>query len=84
MTAALKTAPKAAKKLLAIVTRALGALGQLNDCSVALALLEPQARAQPGAWFAVGWLSARRETLLERAAEAVAALDGAPRPWRGR
>ena len=77
-------APKPAKKWLGAVTRALGALGELNDCEVARALLEPHARVQPGAWFAVGWLSARREALLEDATAAVAALDDTPRPWRGR
>lgn len=74
--------PKPARRLLATIARALGALGDLNDCEVALALLQPQTQVQHGAWFAVGWLSARREVLLENAAAALGDLDDAPRPWR--
>lgn len=75
-------APKPARQLLAAVTQALDALGELNDCEVALDLLRPQAALQPEAWFAVGWLSAQRDTLLADAAWALAQLQEAPRPWR--
>ena len=74
--------PKAGRRLLKSITRALSALGELNDCEVALALLHPQAQRQPGAWFAVGWLSAQRDALVADAAAALAQLDDAPRPWR--
>lgn len=39
-------------------------LGEFNDVCVALAAYRPFAAQQPRAWFAVGWLAARRATVL--------------------
>lgn len=74
---------KATRRFLSAAARALDALGTLNDAGSALERLRPQAQRQPGAWFAVGYLAARREALLAEAAAALAFLLRTPRPWRG-
>lgn len=71
-----------AKRLQRRLARAADALGSLNDLYVAEDLLRPQAEADPAAWFAVGWVVARRETALAAAAEALHRLADAPQPWR--
>ena len=74
--------PKATARLLRAVGRALSVLGDLNDIDGALATLKPHTAAQPQAWFAIGWLTARHDVLLAQAAVALARLGDAPRPWR--
>ena len=46
-------------------------LGHLNDVNVALTLYRSMVEQTPAAWFAVGRLSARRETLLRECAAAL-------------
>ena len=46
-------------------------LGHLNDVNVALTLYRSMVEQTPAAWFAVGRLSARRETLLGECAAAL-------------
>ena len=46
-------------------------LGEYNDLCVAIAHWEPLAATQPQAWFALGWLSARRAASLERCSDAL-------------
>ncbi len=49
-------------------------LGNLNDCVVAQAHCRDLASHTPQAWFAVGWLSARRQTLEPACIAALARL----------
>ena len=73
-----------AKQLQRRLARAADALGALNDLYVAEDLLRPHAETVPAAWFAVGWVVARRETALAAAADALHRLAEAPQPWRRR
>lgn len=73
------------RRLQRAVEATLSALGELNDVEGALAALQAQVQPParpPQAWFAIGWLSARRQDLLARAAASLQALEDAPRPWR--
>lgn len=74
--------PRPTKRLLKAVRHALNALGELNDLQAAEQLFRDRAAAQPLAWFAVGWLTARRGPALAEAAESLAPLEQAPRVWR--
>ncbi len=73
---------KAAKRHGRALAVALEALGQLNDLETALAACRARTAEEPAAWFAVGWLTARREPAVTAAAASLAALLEAPRPWR--
>ncbi len=75
---------KPARRQLRAMGAALGALGELNDLEVALALCRTLAVAQPQAWFAIGWLSAQRELALAQAISRLHALHDAPRAWQGK
>lgn len=55
------------------------ALGAYNDLLVAEALLERDDLAEPGHWYARGWLAARRAAALDEAAEALRMLPPLPR-----
>ncbi|PJX21073.1 hypothetical protein CAP48_17330 [Advenella sp. S44] len=50
--------------------------GNLNDMSTALAFFSAHTQSHPGAWFAVGWLTATLETLKHQADEALARIPG--------
>jgi CHAD domain-containing protein len=67
--------------LLKRLKQAQAQLGLMNDTVVALAHCRSLADADPPAWFAVGWLSARHAALLPGCAAALARLARAPRPW---
>jgi inorganic triphosphatase YgiF len=62
--------------------RAQTPLGDYNDAVVALALYRTLAAQDPRAWFAVGWLSARRDALVEPCRRELARLARQPAPWR--
>ena len=47
-------------------------LGEYNDLCLAIAHWEPLAAEHPQAWFALGWLAARRDAVLGRCADALA------------
>jgi len=55
------------------------ALGRYHDLCVAEALFRAQTDADPRAWFAVGWLTAGRETQAAVTAQALAPLTTSPR-----
>lgn len=75
--------PKApARQALAAMRRALGALGAYNDVRVAEQRFRDLLPDAPQAWFALGWLAARRERLLRRAARQLQALARRRRYWR--
>ena len=57
-------------------------LGRTNDVNVALALYRSMVDARPAAWFAVGRLSARRETLLVESSAALKAFRNVKPFWR--
>ena len=69
-------------KALAALRRALNALGACTDVLVAEQRFATELGRQPQAWFALGWLAARREQLLARAGQRLAALARSVKPWR--
>ncbi|XDF34653.1 CYTH and CHAD domain-containing protein [Paracidovorax avenae] len=59
------------------------ALGRLNDEQVAEARYRQLAAKHPKAWFAVGWLAARREPLLAECERALGRLKEGPEVRKG-
>lgn len=57
------------------------ALGDYNDTCVALTRYRTLAQDDPRAWFAAGWLAARRPERLEYCRTTLAALRDVPRAW---
>lgn len=74
----------AVARYLAALRPAQDALGERQDLLVAQSLFEAQLPADPRAWFAVGWLAARRAQAVARCSEALAGVAQAPRFWSGR
>ena len=74
----------AVARYLAAVRPAQDALGEWQDLLVAQSLFEAQLPSDPRAWFAVGWLAARRAQAAARCSEALLGLAQAPLFWRGR
>ncbi len=75
---------KAVARYLARLAPVQESLGRYNDLCVGLATYRCAVGDDPRAWFAIGWLTARREVLL---AESVAALKDFARCevfWKGR
>jgi triphosphatase len=64
------------------LARALDALGHYNDLCVAAEAFAARTEDDPGAWFACGWLAARRPVAMAEAARRLKALSELPRPWR--
>lgn len=56
-------------------------LGEFNDVCVALAAYRPLAAQQPQAWFALGWLAARREATLAACSRSLKRLRKARPFW---
>ena len=73
---------KAVEKTLEALQRAQTPLGEYNDTVVALAHCRALAEDDPHAWFAVGWLSARRAALLAPCTQALARLALVRGFWR--
>ena len=73
---------KSGEQFLRALRRALGALGQLNDLQVADALYRQRALTEPQAWFAVGYLAARRQAALDASVAALARLVALKLAWR--
>jgi inorganic triphosphatase YgiF len=69
-------------RMLRQLTKAQAPLGDFNDTLVALARYRHWADEAPQAWFAVGWLSARRDALLPDCARALARLADCPVAWK--
>jgi CHAD domain-containing protein len=57
------------------------ALGRLNDCAVALAGFRAVKGKDPGKWFAIGWLEARRRACVDEAAKALVQAGKAQPFW---
>jgi inorganic triphosphatase YgiF len=79
-------APLLRGKALARYLDALGdaqdALGAYNDLVVAHALFESSVAEHPQAWFALGWIAAKRPRVARDCERALKALAKAPRPWK--
>lgn len=73
---------KAGDRFLRALRRALAALGELNDLQVADTLYRQIALQEPQAWFAVGYLAARRQAGLDKAVAALARLSVLKLVWR--
>ena len=73
---------KAGDRFLRAVRRALAALGDLNDLHVADTRYRQLALHDPQAWFAVGYLAARRQAALDKAVAALARLSALKLAWR--
>lgn len=56
-------------------------LGEYNDLCVAIAAWQPWAARHPRAWFALGWLSARRTAVLQDCGVALRRWRQAPTFW---
>jgi CHAD domain-containing protein len=56
-------------------------LGRYNDACIALALYRHHTATDPRAWFAVGWLTAHRQTLLDEAARTLRRLRDLRPNW---
>jgi inorganic triphosphatase YgiF len=76
--------PRPAARWRHALAAALEALGELNDLDVARALFRAQADIEPAAWFAVGYVAARRDAAQALATARLAALAEHPLVWRGR
>jgi len=70
------------RALLAPLRDALEALGDYNDLLVAQGLFRAAVDRDPRAWFAIGWLQARRELLLARCGRSLKKLAAAKVFWR--
>ncbi|NRF68915.1 CYTH and CHAD domain-containing protein [Aquincola sp. S2] len=75
---------KPLRRYLSTLKPAQEALGELNDLVVAEAAFRALVADDARAWFALGWLAARRGVLLEQAAQALDALPGWPKAFKQR
>ena len=57
-------------------------LGEYNDLLVASALFRAAVADDPRAWFAIGWLQARRGPLLARCERSLSRLAAVKPGWR--
>ena len=57
-------------------------LGRYNDLCVALSTYRAAVGDEPRAWFAIGWLTARRDALLAESEKALRAFSRAKVFWR--
>ena len=74
--------PKAVARYLRVLEAVQDSLGRTNDMNVALARYRSLVDTHPAAWFAVGRLSVRRESLLIENATALKAFNRAEPFWR--
>jgi CHAD domain-containing protein len=72
---------KAVTRYLKPLRKALDTLGALNDLNVADPLYRAQLPADARAWFAVGWIAARRASCLQDGSTALNAFGRARRFW---
>jgi triphosphatase len=75
---------KAAQKHLLVLRDTQEALGAFNDLLVAQSLFQAALEHEPRAWFALGWLAARRAAALHAAEAAIKQWRQAPGFWRAR
>jgi inorganic triphosphatase YgiF len=73
---------KQVRSYLKAIAPAQDALGAFNDAVVAQSAFRASSVQEPKAWFAVGWLAARRPALQQSADAKLVALQDAPHFWR--
>lgn len=69
------------RALLKSLARAQEALGSANDLGNAIAAYQQAVAKDPSAWFAVGWLSAQRSSVLENCQQSLGRLERIARNW---
>ncbi|MFW1858701.1 CHAD domain-containing protein [Acinetobacter defluvii] len=69
------------KKYLKALKPAQESLGQYNDLIVAEDLFKSMVEHEPKAWFALGWLAARQQLLLEQTSQDLALFSAAKPFW---
>ena len=72
---------KDVRRFLSTLQPAQDALGEINDLSVARSMFRAQTQTDPQAWFAVGWLSAKREEAVQHSARALHSVAKAKPYW---
>ena len=72
---------KAVARYLKSLRRALDALGALNDLTIADHLFRAQLAKDARAWFAVGWIAARKAQCLEECSTALGTFCRVRRFW---
>jgi triphosphatase len=72
---------KAVRRYLAALRPAQDALGQQQDEALALERFQQAARQDARAWFAVGWLQARRDRAAREAQATLRRVAEADKPW---
>lgn len=75
---------KATQKHLLVLRETQEALGAFNDLLVAQGLFQAALEHEPRAWFALGWLAARKAAALHAAEDAIRQWRQAPGFWRRR
>jgi len=76
--------PKAAAIYLRALEQAQDSLGRYNDLCVGLEAYRGAVGDDPRAWFAIGWLTARREVLLAESDAALKRFARSERFWKAR
>ena len=74
---------RAVRRYLAALRAAQERLGAINDVVVAMEAFKRSRDTDPRAWFALGWLAARREVLMAQALADLKAFAKAKRFWIG-
>lgn len=75
---------KQVARFVATLEPAQDALGRLNDLVVATDMFRELAVSEPGAWFAVGWLSTEVPDAARRCTKPLAKAEKAPVYWKHR
>ena len=73
---------RAVRRYLAALRAAQERLGAINDVVMAMEAFRRSRDADPRAWFALGWLAARREVLMAQALPDLKKFAGAKRFWK--
>ena len=74
---------RAVRRYLRALRAAQERLGAINDVVVAMEAFKRRCDTDPRAWFALGWLAARREVLMAQALPDLKKFAGAKRFWKG-
>ena len=74
---------RAVRRYLRALRAAQERLGEINDVVVAMEAFKRSRDTDPRAWFALGWLAARREVLMAQALPDLKKFAGAKRFWKG-
>jgi inorganic triphosphatase YgiF len=75
--------PGAVRRYLAALRAAQERLGEINDVVMAMDAYRRARDTDPRAWFALGWLAARRDVLIAQALPDLKAFGNAKPFWKG-